>query len=40
MFILKLQGKKQHRGGVHPASPQGKLGIESKAEPPLKAILY
>jgi hypothetical protein len=39
MFVLKLQGKTTHRRGS-PVSPRGRLGIESKVEPPLEAILY
>jgi hypothetical protein len=39
MFVSKLQGKTTQRRGS-PASPRGRLGIESKVEPLLKAILY
>jgi hypothetical protein len=39
MFILKCS-EKQHKGGVPLTSPKGRLDIESKVEPPSKAILY
>ena len=45
-FILNLGRvfqnceEKQHRGGVPPASPRGRLSFESKVEPLLRAILY
>jgi hypothetical protein len=40
VFVLKIARKKQHRGGVPPASPRGSLGFESKVEPLLRATLY